>query len=127
MGHSVDPVVQRPGRDGQSYPVIGGGVAPAPPGGQTTGKLYFGVVGDVPNSVVYNDGVQDLLVWVPGAGGGAPGDSGITGSTGTSEIIGGAPTDDGQVTGGDDFAPAVDAAPVQINPYETPEQHNRGH
>jgi len=23
------------------------------------------VVGDDPNSVVYNDGVQDLLVWVP--------------------------------------------------------------
>lgn len=76
MGHSVDPVVQRPRRERKSYPVIGGGVAPAPPGGQTTGKLYFGVVGDVPNSVVYNDGVQDLLVWVPGAAeGGVPGGS----------------------------------------------------
>ena len=41
--------------------------AAAPPGGSTTGKLYFDVVGDTPNSVVYNDGVQDLLVWVPGA------------------------------------------------------------
>ena len=29
-------------------------------------QLYFDVVGDAPNSVVYNDGVQDLLVWVPG-------------------------------------------------------------
>lgn len=118
------PLFNARAESGQSYPVIGGGVAPAPPGGQTTGKLYFGVVGDVPNSVVYNDGTQDLLVWVPGAGA-APADSGA--STGTSEIIGGAPTDGGQVTGGDEFAPAIDAAPVQIDPYETPEQHDRGH
>ncbi|KUI35634.1 hypothetical protein AU195_15210 [Mycobacterium sp. IS-1496] len=41
-----------------------GGVVP--PGGSRTGKLYFDVVGDVPNSVVYNDGVRDLLAWVPG-------------------------------------------------------------
>ena len=43
---------------------VGGAV---PPGGSTTGKLYFDVVGDVPNSVVYNDGVRDILAWVPGA------------------------------------------------------------
>ena len=42
---------------GANYRVIGG-TAP--------GKLYFDVVGDVPNSVVYNDGVQDLLTWIPG-------------------------------------------------------------
>lgn len=42
---------------------VGGAV---PPGGSQTGKLYFDVVGDVPNSVVYNDGVRDLLAWVPG-------------------------------------------------------------
>jgi len=40
--------------------------AAVPPGGSTTGKLYFDVVGDVPNSVVYNDGVLDVLAWVPG-------------------------------------------------------------
>ena len=43
---------------------VGGAV---PPGGSSIGKLYFDVVGDVPNSVVYNDGVRDLLAWVPGA------------------------------------------------------------
>ena len=43
---------------GANYRVIGGTVP---------GKLYFDVVGDVPNSVVYNDGVQDLLTWIPGA------------------------------------------------------------
>ena len=44
-------------QSGANYRVIGGGVP---------GKLYFDVVGDVPNSVVYNDGVQDLLTWIPG-------------------------------------------------------------
>jgi len=44
-------------QSGANYRVIGG-TAP--------GKLYFDVVGDVPNSVVYNDGVQDLLTWIPG-------------------------------------------------------------
>ena len=44
-------------RVGANYRVIGGAVP---------GKLYFDVVGDVPNSVVYNDGVQDLLTWIPG-------------------------------------------------------------
>ena len=39
------------------YPAIGGG---------TPGKLYFDVVGDMPNSVVYNDGTRDLLSWIPG-------------------------------------------------------------
>jgi hypothetical protein len=43
--------------NGANYRVIGGSIP---------GKLYFDVVGDVPNSVVYNDGVQDLLTWIPG-------------------------------------------------------------
>ncbi|KAA0087143.1 DUF1942 domain-containing protein [Mycolicibacterium sp. P9-64] len=119
------PLFNARAESGQNYRVIGGGVPAAPPGGQTTGTLYFDVVGDVPNSVVYNDGTQDLLAWVPAAGG-APADSGIAPSAGTSEVIGSAPADGGQVTGGDDFAPAVDAAPAQIDPYETPQQHSRG-
>ncbi|MGV0744891.1 DUF1942 domain-containing protein [Mycolicibacterium sp. XJ870] len=39
--------------------------AAIPPGAKTTGKIYFDVVGDVPNSVVYNDGTVDLLGWIP--------------------------------------------------------------
>ena len=51
----------------QLYPALAdSGVGAAPPGGSTTGKLYFDVVGDVPNSVVYNDGTRDVLAWVPG-------------------------------------------------------------
>ena len=42
---------------------IGGAV---PPGGSATGKLYFEVVGEAPNSVVYNDGTRDIVAWVPG-------------------------------------------------------------
>ena len=36
-----------------------------PPGGSSTGKLYFDIVGADPNSVVYNDGIRDVLAWVP--------------------------------------------------------------
>jgi Domain of unknown function (DUF1942) len=57
-----------------------------PPGGNSTGKLYFDVVGDVPNSVVYNDGVRDLLAWVgtpiTATPGGAPGGGGSSSANG---------------------------------------------
>lgn len=56
--------------NGQNYPELGNvataqGVNPAnvPQGQQTTGKLYFDVVGPNPNSVVYNAGGRDLLIW----------------------------------------------------------------
>ena len=52
------PMFNARAESGANYRVIGG-TAP--------GKLYFDVVGDAPNSVVYNDGVQDLLTWIPGA------------------------------------------------------------
>ena len=34
--------------------------------GTVPGTLYFDVVGDVPNSVVYNDGFTDLMAWIAG-------------------------------------------------------------
>jgi hypothetical protein len=33
-------------------------------GRQTTGKVYFDVTGDTPDSVVYNAGGHDLIIWV---------------------------------------------------------------
>jgi hypothetical protein len=33
------------------------------PGAKSTGKIYFDVTGAIPNSVVYNDGAQDLMIW----------------------------------------------------------------
>jgi hypothetical protein len=83
---------------GQNYRVIGGGIP---------GKLYFDVVGDTPNSVVYSDGVQDLLVWVSPT----PISSGAPDVAGEStEDIGGAPAA-GPETGGNDVAPQVEAPP----------------
>ncbi len=38
--------------------------APIGQGGSTTGKIYFDVVGADPNSVVFNDGGEDILGWV---------------------------------------------------------------
>ena len=51
------PMFNARAENGANYRVIGGGVP---------GKLYFDVVGPPPNSVVYNDGVRDLLAWIPG-------------------------------------------------------------
>lgn len=56
--------------NGQTYRVIDtvavpNGMSPAPlgQGQQSSGKLYFDVTGAPPNGVVYNDGVQDVLIW----------------------------------------------------------------
>ena len=67
------------GPNGQNYRVIDkvqapGSLnpAPIPHGSESTGTLYFDVTGAPPNGVVYNDGMQDILMWtsnVPGAAG----------------------------------------------------------
>ncbi len=58
-------------KSGETYRVLFGvatpqGVNPSTlaQGQKTTGKVYFDVTGDKPDSVVYNAGGQDLLVWV---------------------------------------------------------------
>lgn len=55
---------------GQNYPELGDvataqGVNPGaiPQGQETTGKLYFDVVGPNPDMVVYNSGGHDVLKW----------------------------------------------------------------
>lgn len=55
---------------GQQYRVIDtvpvpDGLSPAPilQGNVSTGTMYFDVTGAQPNQVVYNDGVQDVLLW----------------------------------------------------------------
>jgi hypothetical protein len=92
--------------DGADYPVLvsvstlpGG---PLGPGGTVSGKLYFDVVGQNPDSVIYNSDFQDMLGWVgpqpvepptimPGtnstggsASGGTGGNNGGPGDTGSS-------------------------------------------
>jgi hypothetical protein len=69
------------GPNGQTYKLIdkvevpnGLNPAPIPQGSTSTGTLYFDVTGAPPNGVVYNDGLQDILIWtsnVPAAS--APG------------------------------------------------------
>ena len=96
---------------GQNYRIIGGGIP---------GNIYFDVVGDTPNSVVYNDGVQDLLTWVSPTpiSSGAPD---VTGES-TENIGGGAPTGGGEESGGNEVAPPVEApAPFELTPGEVAE------
>lgn len=81
-GGLVTPMVKNftaRGPNGQTYELIddvavpnGLNPAPIPQGSESTGKLYFDVTGAPPNGVVYNDGLQDILIWtsnVPGATG----------------------------------------------------------
>lgn len=71
---TVTPLVSdfnaRAGSAGQTYRLLDtvvtpGGLSPAPlaQGAQATGTLYFDVNGAQPDSVVYNDGVEDVLIW----------------------------------------------------------------
>lgn len=63
---------------GQSYRVLSAVATPLTvrpdalmQGQQNTGKMYFDVTGDIPNSVVYGDAMGDYLIWV-GAPAAAP-------------------------------------------------------
>ncbi|BBX45683.1 hypothetical protein GCM10009641_51190 [Mycobacterium cookii] len=65
------------GPNGQTYKLIDNvqapnGLNPAPiaQGSESKGTLYFDATGAPPNGVVYNDGLQDILMWtsnVPGS------------------------------------------------------------
>ena len=74
FGAAVDPKIQGfmvRAESGDGDPVLlnaPGGISGAQlaPGGSATGKLFFDVIGDTPNSVVWNDGTRDILAWVPG-------------------------------------------------------------
>jgi hypothetical protein len=83
-GGLVTPMVRNfsaRGPNGQMYKLIDNvevpnGLNPAaiPQGNESKGTLYFDATGAPPNGVVYNDGLQDILIWtsnVPGAS--APG------------------------------------------------------
>jgi hypothetical protein len=92
-GGVVTPMVKdfsARGPNGQIYRLIDGMVpnglnpAPIPQGSESSGTLYFDVTGASPNGVVYNDGLQDILIWtsnVPGASApGAPNSSPVPGA-----------------------------------------------
>ena len=103
------------GPNGQTYKLIdkvevpnGLNPAPIPQGSESKGTLYFDATGAPPNGIVYNDGLQDILMWtsnVPGTsmqsgpgtstqggpGTSTPGQQGVTGS--------GEPSDSGPAPG----------------------------
>jgi hypothetical protein len=93
-GGTVTPMVRdfsARGPNGQIYQLIdnvqvpnGLNPAPIPQGSGSSGTLYFDVTGAPPNGVVYNDGLQDILIWtsnVPGASApGAPTSSPVPGA-----------------------------------------------
>ena len=108
-GIPIAPAFNARAESGANYRYIGGG---AP------GKLYFDVVGDAPNSVVYNDGVQDLLVWISGQPEASMAGSGAAASKGTSEIIGGSELGGAESSGTGAAAPAVVPAPAGLTPLE---------
>lgn len=61
FGGNHNPMIERFGaraESGEFYPAIRGA--------SNMGNLYFDIVGPIPNSVVWNDGVRDILAWIPG-------------------------------------------------------------
>ncbi len=101
------------------------------PGESSTGKVYFDVVGEPPNSVVYNNGDHDVLGWVSVAG--APA-TGSAPSGGSSEAVPLPETGGDAVTGstGPDFtAPNVIAGDGggEVTAIEGPNDasHSGGH
>jgi hypothetical protein len=98
----VVPFFNARAESGANYPALasisGLSAAPLGEGATADGKIYFDVTGDVPNSIVYNDGPEDLLAWIqptagePAAGGSTEGggstgvgSQGVTGSTGPND------------------------------------------
>jgi hypothetical protein len=96
FGGSFPPFIERFGARAQS-----GDFYPSIWGASNNGKLYFDVVGDIPNSVVFNDGTRDLLAWVPGS----------PGSTAAPVIV--PDEDDSSVVAPDAQAPATGAVPTE--------------
>ena len=101
---TVNPVVpffNARAASGANYPALAQvstlSAGPLFEGNTTKGTVYFDVVGDAPNSVVYDNGPEDLLTWVQagesmsgGAGGGSTGggggSQGVMGSTGPNDV-----------------------------------------
>jgi hypothetical protein len=61
FGGNYNPMIDRFGAR-----ALKGAFYPAIRGASNVNMLYFDVVGPVPNSVVWNDGIRDILAWVPG-------------------------------------------------------------
>jgi hypothetical protein len=83
---------------------------PVGQGGSSTGKVYFDVVASTPNSVVFNNGFEDILGWIqppglapeevaPAASGGGSSNGGGEGSSGPNQAS--PNTSGGEIGGGE--------------------------
>lgn len=61
FGGNTNRMIERFGARAQS-----GEYYPSIQGASNMDMLYFDIVGPVPNSVVWNDGIRDILAWIPG-------------------------------------------------------------
>ena len=81
-GGVVTPMVRdfsARGPNGQIYQLIDNAAVPnglnpaaIPQGSESRGTLYFDATGAPPNGVVYNDGLQDILIWTSNVPGSSP-------------------------------------------------------
>jgi Domain of unknown function (DUF1942) len=85
------------GPNGQTYKLVDNvevpnGLNPAPisQGSESKGTLYFDATGAPPNGIVYNDGLQDILMWT----------SNVPGTSTSSQPGSGGPSDSGPLPGG---------------------------
>ncbi|VBA68836.1 Immunogenic protein MPT63 [Mycobacterium pseudokansasii] len=129
---TVQPVVSNlkaRAHSGQTYWVLFGvatpqGVNPATlsQGQQTTGKVYFDVTGDVPDSVVYNAGGPDLVVWVQPPPSSTPQNASSGSATPSGAMTGGATASTPAVPGsqGTPAAPGSTGTPVVPGSAGTP-------
>jgi hypothetical protein len=103
--------------NGDNYPSLAAVASlggPVGQGGSSTGKVYFDVVGSTPNSVVFNNGFEDILGWIqppglapeelapPASGGGGASGGGAGGSGGSTGPNQASPnTSGGEIGGGE--------------------------
>jgi hypothetical protein len=116
-------------RNGETYRVLFGaatsqGVNPATlaQGEKTSGKIYFDVTGAAPDSVVYNAGGQDLLVWVQAPASTSSG-SGTRWSPGYSS---GSGTSSSTTTSTPSTTPAAEPATVEGAPKPEATEGSQG-
>jgi len=128
---NVTPVIANLGArsaSGQTYPALftvasAQGVNPAnlAQGQKTSGKVYFDVTGDVPNSAVYQGSGQDLLVWTPAAPTTPAGGSSGPAATGSQRASGPAATGTKPAQPGAQGAPAAtETTPAAAGSQGTP-------
>lgn len=128
---NVTPMIANLGArsaSGQTYPALftvatAQGVNPGnlAQGQKTSGKVYFDVTGDAPNSAIYQGAGQDLLVWAPAAPTTPAGGSSAPAATGSQRASGPAASGTKPAQPGAQVAPAAtETTPAAAGSQGTP-------